>query len=148
MDQVERSLGDGIDREVQRADLNVGCLHPSFQPSHVEIRREDVAGTPDAFPEPACDGTASGSDLETPPSFADTEPIEMAGGPVIEQRRKGIEPLACLGVSVVEEVSRPAHPSRIGAEWDAPQGAFSSGSNERPSAPRSHCRALRPRCGT
>ena len=119
MDQIERSLGMG---STERSSVRISTFGARTRASNHRTSRSVARTWPrtsDAFPEPTGDGTASGSHLEAPPTFADTEAIEMARGPVIEQRREGVEPFACLGVSVVEEVSRTAHPSRIGVELEA-----------------------------
>ena len=105
VDEIEVSFGKRICDDAVPAHLDVRSPQPLLQPSGVEIGGQHVSRLADARREPTGDRPTAGADLETGPSLAHAETVEMPERDGIEERRERAEPGLSLERRVVEEIA-------------------------------------------
>ena len=105
VNEIEGASGKLIDADVMATHLDIGSNRCGY-PVGIDVGCDHAAGGADAFAHEPRYRPAACADLETMPTRADSEPIEMAAGSSVLELGKIREPFAGLWGSVVERILR------------------------------------------
>jgi hypothetical protein len=105
MDQVERSVGQGVAEDIVAHDGDVGLTrHRDLDEARIEIRRRHVPRRPHPLAQPAGDRPATSTDLQASPTGSDAGGLQVPNCPGVEQFLEGVEPFLLSSPCIVEGV--------------------------------------------